>query len=321
MDRGEPQRGRGRTPVGASGGTALRVHLALLAVQLVFSGFHVWGKQVLGEVHPLAVACLRAGFAAPLLTGFAAWHDRRLPRLRQLPALALLGALGVFASQVLFVAGLARTTATNAAILMPSVPVFAAGIGALFGIDRVGPRRLVGILLAVGGALTILDPTAFSLRDQQAVGNLLVVGTCLCYGAFLVFQRPVHRHLGWRTVIAGSFVFGAVGVFAVGGDELAATDFGALSAGTLGGLAYILVFPTLIGYALNTWAVRRSSPTLVAAYTTLQPVGSAVLATLLLGERFGPRQAAGFALIAAGLWVVSRRSAAVRRAALSPPEG
>jgi drug/metabolite transporter (DMT)-like permease len=297
-----------------------RLHLALLVVQLLFSGLHVVGKDVLAEVEPLALACLRAGFAAPALVAFALWRRCPWPAWRDLPVLALLGLLGVAANQVLFIQGLAYTTATNAAILMPSIPVFAAGLGALFGIERIGPRRLAGIGLAIAGALAVLDPTAFSLGDRQTIGNLLVLVNCLAFAAFLVLHRPVMRRLPWPTVIAGSFVFGALFVFAVGTPALLATDFAALSPGTLTGIAYILVFPTLIGYALNTWAVRRSSPTLVAAYTTIQPLASAALAAAFLGETFGWMEGVGFVLIAAGLWVVSRRQVVRMREAVERNE-
>jgi len=301
-------RGAGAPAPGTEPGLAL--HAALLLVQLLFSGFHVVGKYVLADVHPLALACLRVGFAAPVLMVIAWRHDRCLPALRDLPVLAALGALGVFGNQVLFITGLSFTTATSAAILMPSIPVFAAGLGALFGVERIGPRRLAGIALAVAGALAVLDPTALSLADRETLGNLLVLANCLSYAGFLVLQRPVLRRLPWRTVIAASFLFGSVGVFAVGGDELAAVDAAALEPGVVWGIGYILVFPTLIGYMLNTWAVRRSSPTLVAAYTTLQPLASAGLAAVFLGERFGWPEGVGFVLIAGGLWVVARRQSA-----------
>jgi drug/metabolite transporter (DMT)-like permease len=113
-------------------------------------------------------------------------------------------------------------------------------------------------------------------------------------------------------VIAWSFLFGSLGVLAVGGGELAALEPGAVSRGAWLGVAFILLFPTVLGYLIATWAVRRSSPTLVAAYTTLQPPLSSLLAAAFLGERFGVAEVLGFSLIAGGLWLVSRRR---RRAA------
>jgi drug/metabolite transporter (DMT)-like permease len=295
---------------------AWKLHGALLAVQLLFSGFHVAGKWVMGEIHPFALAAMRVGFVTPVLLALAWQHDyavtdRRLPRGRDLLYLAMLGGFGVFGNQVLFLWGLSYTTATNAAVFLPSVPVFAAAIGALLGIDRIGPRRLAGIALAVAGALVVLDTTHFDLADDATVGNLLVLANCCLFAAFLVLQRPLLRRLPWRTVIAGSFAFGSIGVFAVGGRELAAIDYAAVPNGTWVAVAYALL-ATLIAYMINSWAVQRSSPTLVAAYTTVQPVTSALLASWFLAETIGWKQAVGFVLIAGGLWVVSKRQAAVR---------
>jgi drug/metabolite transporter (DMT)-like permease len=76
----------------------------------------------------------------------------------------------------------------------------------------------------------------------------------------------------------------------------------------LAGVAYITFIATAMNYALSTWAIRRSSPALVAAYNTLQPVSASILAVLFLGERFGWPEAVGFALILAGLVQVSTPS-------------
>ncbi|HEX6199337.1 MAG TPA: DMT family transporter [Thermoanaerobaculia bacterium] len=292
----------------AAHGPPWQVHAGLLAVQLIFGGFHVTAKAVLTHVDPVALIALRAGLAAPILA-WNAWRvDRVLPRLGELPWLALLGLLGVFANQLLFIHGLQTTTATNAAILMPSIPVFAVGLGAVLGIERVGPKRTFGILLAAAGAAVMVNPLRFSLAEGTVVGNLMILGNCLCFAAFLVVQRPVLRRLPWRTVIAGAFVFGGAGVLAVGWRRLAAVDYGALPAGVWWGIAYIVLFPTVLSYSLNTWAVRRSSPSLTAAYTTVQPVATAALAAFFLAERPGWLQAAGFVLIVGGLWVVAKRA-------------
>ncbi|MDX1502817.1 MAG: DMT family transporter [Thermoanaerobaculia bacterium] len=287
----------------------LAVHLALLTVQAAFSGLHVFGKVVLESVPPLALASIRVLFAAPTLLLLAYWRERVIPRWTDLPRLALLGLFGVFLNQVLFISGLRLTTATNAAILMPAIPVFAVGLGAALGLERTSGRRLSGILLAVSGTLVILDPTRFSLSRGGSLGDLLVLLNCVSYAAFLVLQRPLLERLGWRTVLAWAFLLGGAGVVSVGGGELAALSPAAVPPAARWGLVYILLFPTLLAYTLNTWAVRRSSAVTAAAYTTLQPLLTALAAVPLLGEPLGWRQLLGFALIAAGLWRAGRRRA------------
>jgi drug/metabolite transporter (DMT)-like permease len=238
-----------------------------------------------------------------------AWRkDRVLPRSRDLPLLAFLGATGIFANQVLFVIGLRHTTATNASILMVSLPGFTAGVAALLGVERIGRGRLVGIVLSMAGAAVLLEPARLDFSGGTALGNALILGNCLAYSVFLVLQRPMLRRLPWRTVIAWSFLFGTLGVMAVAGPALAGLPQAGLAPATWLGAFYIALIPTAMGYALSTWAVRRSSPALVAAYSTLQPMVAALLAASLLGERFGWVQAAGFGLILLGLWRVSVRA-------------
>lgn len=287
---------------------AAPTHLALLLAQLCFSGFHVVGKRVLGRVPALAVASIRVSVATPLLLGWAWVAERTWPRARELPVLALLGLLGVCANQLLFILGLERTSASHAAILMPTIPAFAVAFAALLGIETPSGPRLLGVGLAVLGSLVMLRPDRLSFGGLSLVGDLLVIGNCLAYALYLVLQRPVLERVPWRTVTAWSFLTGGAGVLAVGGRTLVALELQALPLSTLLGLGYIVLFATIAGYLLNTWAVRRASSLVVAAYTTLQPPISTTLAVLVLGERVGWVEAAGAALIVAGLLLVSRRS-------------
>lgn len=294
-------------PTAPSPAPDLRVHLTLMLVQAAFGGFHVVAKAALSFLSPLQLAGLRVGLATPFLLLLAWRRDRFIPARRDLPMLALLGFLGVFANQIFFINGLRYTTAINASILMPSLPVFAVAAAALLRIEKIGPRRLVGIALSVAGALVLVNPFRFSADHAMAIGNLMILVNCLCYALFLVLQRPLFQRIPWRTLIAWSFLFGGGAVLLVSLPALSRLEPAKVPAGTWWGVAYIVVAATVFAYAANTWAVRRSSPALVAAYGTLQPLVAAVLAASFLGERFGWVEGIGFALIVAGLWRVSHR--------------
>jgi drug/metabolite transporter (DMT)-like permease len=302
----EPAAASAPAPAPPAPAPVWRVHLTLILVQVTFGGFHVVAKAVLSDLAPLALAAIRVGVATPILMALAWRRDRFLPSRRDLPMLALLGGLGVLANQVLFITGLKFTTATNAGILMTSVPVFAAGAAALMGIERITLNRLIGIVLSVAGALVLVNPFRFSAGGSGALGNGLILCNGLCYALFLVLQRPVLTRIPWRTVTAAAFFFGGLGVLAVSLPSLLALDPARVGMGAWLGVAYIIVFPTVFAYAASTWAIRRSSPALVAAYSTLQPLVASSLAAAFLGESFGWEEGVGFALIAAGLWLVSR---------------
>ena len=290
-----------------------QVHLVLLFVQITFGGFHVSAKYVLGFMPSLAVVGVRVMVATPVLMLLAWFVDRTIPARRDLPYLALLGFLGVFVNQIFFIKGLQYTTATNAAIFMPSIPVFAVAAAAVLGIERMSMWRVVGVILAVAGAVVMLDLTNVSLKGSS-LGNLLILTNCFAYSMFIVLQRPLLRRLPPLTVIAWSFLFGGSGVLLVAFPTMAKVDFTLLPSKVFLFLGYIIFFPTVINYSLNTWAIRHSTPTLSATYTTLQPIATATLATIFLGEVLGWRQGAGFALIMAGLAAVTLGSRRLRRA-------
>ncbi|MDH7514269.1 MAG: EamA family transporter [Bacteroidota bacterium] len=279
----------------------LRVHSALLFVQITFGGFSVFGKYVVGSVPPLAVAGIRVLGAAPLFLLLAAQQGRAVPPWGELPRLALLGLFGVCMNQILFIVGLSYTTATNAAILITSIPLFTLTAAALLRIEKLKAQTVQGVALAVAGALIVLDPSHFSLGGSVSFGNLLILLNCVSYSLFLVLAGRVLLRLPPITVIAWSYILGGIPVLAVSAPTLAAWSPSSTPALAWAGLLYIVLFATVVNYALNTWAIRHTSSSVVAAYTTLQPLVAATLASVFLGESIGWQETAGFVLIAGGL--------------------
>jgi drug/metabolite transporter (DMT)-like permease len=73
-------------------------------------------------------------------------------------------------------------------------------------------------------------------------------------------------------------------------------------------VVYIILIPTVGAYYLNSWAITRVSPSVVAVYIYLQPLLAFGLAPLVLGESWNSRTIAACALIFAGVAVVTIRS-------------
>jgi drug/metabolite transporter (DMT)-like permease len=70
-------------------------------------------------------------------------------------------------------------------------------------------------------------------------------------------------------------------------------------------VAYIVVFPTILTYLLNLWALKRVSSNMVAVYIYLQPLFAAAVAPLVLqGEQLTARAAAAGLAIFSGLALV-----------------
>jgi drug/metabolite transporter (DMT)-like permease len=76
-------------------------------------------------------------------------------------------------------------------------------------------------------------------------------------------------------------------------------------------IGYLVVFATIIGFVLFYWAVRRFGAGLGAMTSYLVPIGTLILAALILGERAAPLQLVGGAVILLGVRIATRRRANV----------
>jgi drug/metabolite transporter (DMT)-like permease len=206
-------------------------------------------------------------------------------------------------NQLLFILGLSLTTAVNTSILISAIPVFTLATAVLMGRERTGPRAIVGVVLAAAGALLLLNAERFEWSSRYFRGDLLILANGFSYSLYLVLSRPIlarYRPLAFTSAVfrwgAGPIVLAAVpALLRFSPERVTPTAWWSLGA--------IVVFCTVIPYALNSWALARTKASRVAAYVFLQPVIAATLAILVLGERPGWRVAAAAALIFSGLAV------------------
>jgi drug/metabolite transporter (DMT)-like permease len=74
-------------------------------------------------------------------------------------------------------------------------------------------------------------------------------------------------------------------------------------------LAYVVAISTVAAYGLNSWALRFASMSLVAVYIYVQPLVTAILAYLMLGERLHPEEIIAALLIIIGVRIVAKENA------------
>jgi drug/metabolite transporter (DMT)-like permease len=282
------------------------VHLALVLVQVMFASLAMAGRYVLPHVPAGVLVCLRV-LGAALVLGMVnvavggPWVRDRRDLLR----IAMLGWLGISANQTLFLYGLRHTTAINATILVTTVPVFTVLGSVLARREPASPLKFAGIGLAGLGAIYLIGPDRISLAPDVAFGNGLIVLGMACYAAYFILAKPVLARYGSLTVSSHAMLFAAIGVLPFGFGSLAGAEWAGIPGPVWWWLAYIVVFPTILTYLLNLWALRRASSNLVAVYIYLQPLFTATVAPLVLsGERVTARAALAGLAIFAGLALV-----------------
>jgi drug/metabolite transporter (DMT)-like permease len=276
-----------------------------------FGAMAVFGKFAYDAgVSPAALLLVRFGLAAVLLTGIVLAR----PELRRAAAGAAprvvmiavgLGAVGYAAQASLYFAALQVMAASLLALLLYTYPVLVTVASVLLGRDRLTPGRAAALVAASGGTLLVL--LGAGAVTFQPVGVSLALGAALTYTVYiLVADRVVHRLP--PVVLSALVMLGATGTLGVRAAVTGGVDLGSGAAGWFW-LACIAVVSTVLAMLAFFAGLRRTGPSTAAILSTFEPVVTAGLAALTLGEVLTPTQLAGGVLVLASAAVLQWRAA------------
>ena len=286
-------------------GTPFRVHLALFSVAFLFSLNYLMGKIALRQLDPRALAFVRVSGAAILLSLIP--ERGPLAPLSSIDRrdIALFAVLGVVLNQIFFLGGLSLTSAHEAAILITTIPIFTLAAAAAFRFEAVSRMKLIGIVVAGAGALTVISTRTVQKDHGSLAGDLLILCNCLCYGLYLVRSRTMMLRLSALRVVRTMFLFAVPLMLPFVADALIRQQWRGLATATWLAVAGIIAGPTVCAYMLNAWALGKAESSAVAAYTYVQPFVATILAVAFLGERVNGVVVVAGILIFAGVFLSS----------------
>lgn len=290
-------------------GNVVAGHVALTAVQVCFGLFPVFGMLAFAEggFTPLGVGSWRIASGAACLGALAlvAYGREAVPDLDDLLRFLICGLLGVALNQGLFLEGLARSTPMNAGLVMTLIPVFTFAVAALVKQERFSPVRALGVLIALAGAALLLGGQGGDPLRGHGFGNLLMVLNGLSYAVFLVISKQLVSRYPPLVVIAWVYILALPYLpYFLRGEKLIA-DAGQSTAWW--SLLYIIVFPTVLAYLLNMFALARVRATTTAVYIYSQPLVAGFASWIVFGERLTVDMGVAALLLFLGIWLVARR--------------
>ena len=226
--------------------------------------------------------------------------------------------LGVSFNQILFISGLALTTAIHTTILTATIPVFTLAAAVLLRRESLTARAAAGILLAGAGALALLNAQRFDWAEGSFRGDLLIIANSVSYSLYLVLSRRGLARYRAAAFTAAVFRYGAVLIVLAAIPDLRRFSPSRTPPLAWVCLAAVVVLCTVIPYLLNSWALARTHASRVAFYVFLQPLIATALAIPILGESLTGKALTAGALILAGLAVAVGRARLPARAVAAP---
>lgn len=276
--------------------------LLLLLMALIWGVNYIVAKYGTQVFAPMVFNTTRIALATTVLWALVLVRGDGLPGRRDLVALLGLGVLGNGLYQMLFVEGLARTRASDTALVLAASPAFMAVIGRLRGVERTGWLGVAGIALSLCGiGFVVLGGPQRAAGDSTSLGYLLTISACICWSLYSVLLKPFTERIDGLTLSAVTITGGLVPMLAVAAPVIVATPWARVGTPAWLSVAYSGLLALVVAYLFWYRGVRTLGPTRASMYANVQPLFAMAVAWAVLDEVPRLMQLAGAACIMSGL--------------------
>lgn len=246
---------------------------------------------------PLVYAFSREVTAGPLLYAIA-WLSTGVafPAWVDVWRVVGLGAC-MFFSQLFYIIGIELSGVVVATCMQPAIPVFTVLLGVILQMETASPKKVIGVLMAVIGAVTMVlggvaSPGGSSMNAAaaaaagraMALGNgCLLINTLAMASYYILGKKLLAKYSpaqvsAWAYLVAATMMGTAASIFTT------APDWNFPRALLLP-LAYWVLVCSVGGYYVVTWAMCHLPASQVASFQCLQPFLGSLLAFLVLHEK------------------------------------
>ena len=285
-----------------------------LALAMAIVGAYVGFSKALVVIFPVfLLAWLRFAIAA---VAMAPWLrrpasdaplDTRTHRL-----LFLESFFGNFLFSICMLAGVYRSSALAAGVIMAAIPAVVAVLSWVLLGERPGGRVMLGIASAIAGiALVAFARDAEGeLASGSLLGALLLLGAVFCEALYVVLGKKLSARVGPKRISALINLWGLALV-----TPLALWQLPGFAWNFIPRQSYVLLVAYAISASvLTVWlwmtGLKHVPASSAGVFTVFLPISAAAVGVAFLGEQFTPAQAAAFALALVGVVLASWRSGA-----------
>lgn len=264
-----------------------------------------------GTMSSLSVAAWRLTIASIILAPFAlttcrdAW--RKLTRREWL--LAIASGLILAVHFYTWITSLALTSVAASVVLVATTPLFVGVISHFALKERLTRAVTVGMAIALIGSI-VIGLGDVGVGTHRVAGDLLALAGALAGAGYLLIGRHLRTRLSLLAYIFPVYGTAAVALMALA--LLSDVSLNGQPALTWLWLVLMAVFPQIVGHSSLNWALGHLPTAFVALALLAEPIGSTLLAWIVLHEPPAPSAIIGGLLILAGIEVATAKKLPVQ---------
>ncbi len=276
-----------------------RIDLLLLFVAAAWGSTYLTTKGLITGASVISLLAVRMLLAAAIMAAVVALRRRRLTRSELLDGVFLGVLLAVVFAFETF--GIAGTSATNAGLIISLTMVFTPILESVLSRRRLPTTFFLAATIAVAGVVLLVGNGA--LRPL-GLGDILILSAAVARAVHVTFihrltgGKPIDSlHLTTVQLSTCAVLFTAASVFY--GESI---PHYLSQLNLAGGFAflYLVVICTVCAFFIQTWAIRRTSPSRVSLLLGTEPLWAAVIGIAIAHDAFAPVGYLGMVLLLAG---------------------
>jgi len=283
-------------------------YLAVVSSMLLWAMSFVWSKLAFDTYHPFTVLFFRLFIAALSLFIFSKLFGI-LQKVKKEDFKILL-LLSFFEPFLYFIGenfGLQLISASTAAIIIATIPLFMPLIGFYFFKESVTRNNILGVIISVVGVLFVIINKNFSLSGNPIGYILLFLAVFAALSYTVVLKHVTSKYntftiVSWQNLIASIAFFPLFLFF----DYPQFKEIGIFHIDFI----YIILLAVLASNAaflLYTHALKVFGVAKIGVYTNLIPIFTIIISFFIFEEKLDSLKYIGIALVIAGLFLSERK--------------
>lgn len=264
-------------------------------------------KFLLGELTPETIISLRLILAIILLTSIAIIQKRDFSlNIKSHIYILLLSVIAVFHLWIQ-VTGLKYTTASNTGWIIGTAPIFIALLGLIFFKERLGIKKISGIIIAIFGLLLLVgkgNPT--NIDFIKNMGDFLVLLSSFTWGIYSIINKKISLSYSPFMTILYLFLMMAIIIIPFTINDSTVKSVINLSAVGWISILFLGFLCSGVSYVIWAYSLREMESAKVGAYLYFEPFITVFTAWIFLKEEITLLMILSGLIITAGVLLVNK---------------
>ncbi len=278
--------------------------LAPILAALCWSSAYITINIAFESFRPVTIILLRVVIAAIFMLGIGL-SLKKIERIKKshIKWFLLLGVIEPFSYFLCEVYGLTMVSATLAAVILSTIPLFTPLFSSFFAKEKLSLFNIIGLLVSiVGVGMIILDGKGdFSFK---ILGLVLIFGAVIVAIVYALYVKRLSEYYSGITIvtaqnIVGIFLFAPL-FFIIDFDHIGELP---IYSSSIFAVIILGVFASALAFIFYAYSLKNNGIVRTNAFLNLLPAITAVLAYFILGDKLSTQMIIGIIVVIAGLYV------------------